>query len=287
MDAVTALEKLGGVARTREIEQLSSRRKLRGAVDRGEIEHVGRGAYALSTVEAGRAAARLSGVKSHLSAAAHWGWATKTPGGRPHVAVPRGRNVAKSRRVGVHVHWLRLADHEVDGPATSKLRTVLDCARDLPFDQALAVADSALRSGDLSHDELHSAAASCTGPSAAKVRRVAAYADGRAANPFESVLRALAIEAGLDVVPQFPIEVHGVDLHPDLVDPGRGLVLEADSFSWHGDREAFEADCLRYNGFCVAGYVVLRFTYEHVMREPDYVLRTLRTWVDGPLRRAA
>ena len=38
---------------------------------------------------------------------------------------------------------------DVEGWATSKVRTVLDCAAELPFDEALAVADSALRHGDV------------------------------------------------------------------------------------------------------------------------------------------
>ncbi len=40
--------------------------------------------------------------------------------------------------------WYRdLEEHEHDGVSTSKERTVIDCAKDLPFDRALAVADSA------------------------------------------------------------------------------------------------------------------------------------------------
>jgi hypothetical protein len=42
---------------------------------------------------------------------------------------------------------------------TDPVRTVIDCARDLPFDEALAVADSALRSGKVGPDALRQAAA--------------------------------------------------------------------------------------------------------------------------------
>ncbi len=46
---------------------------------------------------------------------------------------------------------------DIDGWATSKVRTVLDCATELPFDEALAVADSALRHGDVTREELDAA----------------------------------------------------------------------------------------------------------------------------------
>ena len=55
------------------------------------------------------------------------------------------------------------------------------------------------------------------GAGAERVRRVLTHADGRSANPFESVLRALCIEAGLQVVPQAPIELPTGTVHPDLV----------------------------------------------------------------------
>lgn len=277
MDAVSALAQLGGIASRADVVALSSLKKLRVAVKRGRIERVARDKYKLPDVEAGSAAARLNGYRSHLSAAQFWDWEIKAPPGKPHVTVPRGRKVDKSRSAGVTVHKRMLGPGDVDGHATSKLRTVVDCARDLPFDEGLAVADSALRSGDLTVDELVTAAAKARGPRAERVRRVAAYADRRAANPFESVLRAQAIEAGLDVVPQAPVEAGGAVMHPDLVDRSRRIILEADSWQWHADQEAHARDCQRYNAFVVAGWTVLRFTWHHVMSNPAYVNAALLT----------
>jgi len=48
-------------------------------------------------------------------------------------------------------------------------------------------------------------------------------------------------------------------------------VIEADSFEFHGRRKALKNDCERYNAFVTAGWTVLRFSWEHVMFEPDYV----------------
>lgn len=76
-----------------------------------------------------------------------------------------------------------------DAIATDPEQTVVDCARDLPFPVALSVADSALRHG-VEPARLDAAAAAVRGAGAARVRRVVALADLRAANPFESSLRA-------------------------------------------------------------------------------------------------
>lgn len=114
------------------------------------------------------------------------------------------------------------------------------------------------------------------GAGAAKVRRVIAYADGRAANPFESVLRALCVIAGLVVVPQQVVLAGGIVFHPDLTCVEKGMLIEADSFTFHTGREAFSRDCERYNCYALAGWRLLRFTYEQVMSGQREVLRVLR-----------
>ena len=77
---------------------------------------------------------------------------------------------------------------------------------------------------------------------------------------------------------------------PDLVDRVLRLVIEADSFEFHGKRWFLTRDCERYNSFVMRGWLVIRFSWEHVMFEPEYVARVLRTMVDllsrGPLRPA-
>ena len=74
---------------------------------------------------------------------------------------------------------------------------------------------------------------------------MARHADGNAANPFESVLRAITIEAGLRFDAQHPIEVTGMTVHPDLADLEARVILEADSWEFHTGREAQVRDCWR------------------------------------------
>jgi very-short-patch-repair endonuclease len=114
------------------------------------------------------------------------------------------------------------------------------------------------------------------GPGSPQVRRVCRNADERAANPFESTLRAIAHDVpGLDVVPQVVIADGDFTARPDLVDERLWLVLEADSFEWHGKRSALASDARRYNLLVVRGWIVLRFTYEDVMFRADEVRQTL------------
>ena len=285
MDAVPALERLGGVARTADLRRLTSRAKLRRAARRGDVVRLARGRYALPTAQQGlRAAIRLTAVLSHRSAAAYWGWELKTQPPVPEVTVPRNRNVPAEKRHGVSVTWAALrSDEVVDGIVTSRERTVVDCIRSLPFDEALAVADSALRHRHVTQAQLVWLASAVTGKGATQARKVARLASEKAANPFESVLRAIAIGVtGIAVEPQVRLELNGMRLRPDLLDRRRRLILEAESFEWHGKRLSLTRDCVRYNAFGLAGYVVLRFSWEQVMLEPAYVEACLRAFVTEP-----
>lgn len=90
---------------------------------------------------------------------------------RPNVIVPRHRN---ARRTAAKVWFRDLRPFEVVRPGvTGALRTVLDCAGDLPFPDGLAVADSALRHRAVVPDELVSAAAAAASPRRGRQRRLA------------------------------------------------------------------------------------------------------------------
>jgi very-short-patch-repair endonuclease len=157
---------------------------------------------------------------------------------------------------------------------------VMRCAVRLPFDEALAIADSALRHGDVTMRDLLERAEAMPARYRARCQRVARRADGRAANPFESVLRAIALDVpGLAVEPQVWVDPVG---RPDLLDARRRLVIEADSFAYHGHRAALRRDCERYNAFVAIGYQVVRFSYEHVFHQPDYVRAVLLAVVGQP-----
>jgi very-short-patch-repair endonuclease len=150
---------------------------------------------------------------------------------------------------------------------------VVDCARHLPFDEALDVADSALRSRPVTAVDLATVAKQVRGPGRPQVLRVLAHASSKAANPFESVLRAIALGVpGLDLSPQVGIAVAGSErVTPDLVDVSLGIVVEADSHEFHTGREQLVVDCWRYDELTLAGWDVYRFIFEQVMWRQGWV----------------
>jgi very-short-patch-repair endonuclease len=63
----------------------------------------------------------------------------------------------------------------------------------------------------------------------------------------------------------------------------RGLIVETDSYRFHGGRAAFEYDYRRQARLNAAGFEVLRFTWRQVVDEPDEVLAPVRARLDRPL----
>jgi len=271
MECVDALAQLGGIAPYSALIAMTSRRKLRTALAAGTVARVARDRYALPASVRGRQLAiHLDAHLSHESAALEHGWEVCGSPAEPRLIVPSDRALPRGERARIRVYDARRG--ELHGWATAPVATVLLCARDLDQRSALAIADSALRHKDVTEEELVAAAASWP----AHVQWLVAHASGKAANPFESALRSLLLDCGLEMVPQFEVHAGGSVFHPDLVDPIRGLIVEGDSWSWHADKEAHECDCRRYNLLTADGWLVLRFTYDDVMHRPRYVRSVLR-----------
>jgi very-short-patch-repair endonuclease len=275
VDVADQLQRLGGVSTRRALVRVASRAGVDSALRNGAIVRDGRGRYALPVANTAlRRANALAGVVSYRSAALLHGWQLKIVPEYPDVTVPPNRKVSADRRLGVTLHRGRPA---AEGLVTTEQQTLVDCMRTLPFDEALTVADSALRHGSITKRALTSLAASVEGPGAAQCRLVARAATGAAANPFESVLRAITLDVpSLSFTPQQVIREGGLVVRPDLVDAALHIVVEADSFEWHGDRASLHRDCRRYNALAIRGWIVLRFSWEDVMLQPQYVRQTLQ-----------
>lgn len=274
MDPVLALTQLGGIARVGELRAMTTRSEFHRALVAGVVLRLPRGQVSLPGVAQARAvAAAVGGTVSHLSAAQDWGWKLKVPPDLPFVTVPRGRRVGQGATpLALPAHRLVYADlavADIRGGVTSPVRTVIDCARLLPWDEALSVADSALRSRLVGHDELLCAAGASPRTGRTRALRVAREASALADNPFESVLRAIALDVpGLRVQPQGWIgRVGRVDLVDDLLQ----IAIEADSWQHHASPEAFRSDVRRYTDFACLGWVVVRFLWEQVMHQQALV----------------
>lgn len=280
MSVATTLASLGGCATAKELRKHHSRRAIAAATAVGEVERAGQGRYTLASVtEHRRLAHARKAAQSHLSAALEHGWKVKTVPETAQLTFPRRRRLRTEHKGGFEPHWADLEEGELAAGVTSPLRTVLDCARTLPFDEGLAVADSALRAGDVHKAELQEAAKSLRGPGAAAARLVAQHADGRAANPLESVLRALAIEVGLELTPQLQVADPGLYARVDLGSEELRLVVEAEGYETHGTRKGLRRDCQRHSLFAIWGWASLRFAYEDVMFEQEWVRWVLRSWL--------
>lgn len=270
------LGRLGGIATRADLRQATSRADLDAALGAGTVVAVGR-----SQIRLGQASHELALARSHAgvlagdSAALHWGWKVKTARRLPVVLVARNNarrtSTVQLVRRDVPADW-------IDGDALSRVATVVDCALRLPMDAALAVVDSALRPWidergherrGLGRGELLDAVPALGGRRHARVRRVIDLADGRAANPFESVTRAIALGVeGLELVPQVQVAGHG---HADLGDERLRIAVECVSWTWHSDQDAFRKDMRRYARMTASGWILLPFVWEDVMRRPAWV----------------
>lgn len=271
MDLVTeTLRQLGGIATRADLVRSCSRGDLELALRDGRVRRLGRGRYALPSVEMDvQVAGRVHGVLSHESAALWHGWSLGRLPELPVVTVPRHRKVAASLREYADIRFADLTSDEVGGRVTRPLRTVIDCARSLPFGEGLAVADQALQTRALQLDELVAGAEASPRTGRTRAVRVAASADPRAANAFESLVRAIALDvAGLSVEPQVRV---APGITPDLVDQRLRIAIECDSWTYHAEKSAFRRDLERYNTLALDGWLVLRINLEHATQRPGYV----------------
>ncbi|GAB7192369.1 hypothetical protein NUM3379_30780 [Kineococcus sp. NUM-3379] len=283
MHPVQALQRLGGAARWSGLRGHVARGTLLAAVDRGDVLRPARGLYALPSCPPGRlAAVAAGGVVSCASAAlAHGLDVVRTPG-RVHVTAPRGSRLVWR---GTVVHRRTVRD---DGGRTDVLTTVLDCLRCLPPGEGIAVADSALRLGLLSRDDLVGAAGALGAGDAR--RDLLAATDPASGSCLESLTRWALVRDGFAVRSQVHVpDVGRVDL---LVDDW--LVVETDGFGFHADRASFRTDRRRDAELTRRGFVVLRFGFEDVVHRPDSLLAVVRdthvrgrppfAWTDGTVR---
>jgi hypothetical protein len=207
----------------------------------------------------------------------------------PVVAVPRKRHIEPERRSGVRVVHVDLrADQIVQGEAaratpwgpripdlamvTDKLTTAVYVARTEPLTISLPALDGARRDG-ITADQLHAALAGEPNQWRARARAAIDASDPRAANGFESLVRAIASDVPrLHLVPQVTV-LPGITCY--LVDDALGIVVECDSWTYHAEKSAFARDMERYNALVLAGRLVLRIGRPLAVSNPDQVRRHL------------
>lgn len=270
MRLVHELERLGGVARWRDLRGLgATEAEARRAVRAEQVLSPVRGVYALPAAphEFVTAVAR-NGLLTCSSAATIHGLAVLHTPAVPHLA---GHHLSDSDRAAV-LHRKRhvvLRARPTGPPVVSPLDCVLDAARCLPFAEALVIADSALHRRLVVSEDLPRHP---RGPHAEAVRRLRSLADGRAESPLETLARLAFVLAGWDAEPQVYFSEVG---RVDLVVEGR-VVVELDGDAYHSTPAALATDRRRGNELTVQGMPVLRFGYRDVVFDMERVVDTVR-----------
>jgi hypothetical protein len=289
-DVIGTLREHGGIVTAGVLRSSHPRTDIAAALAGNDVVRVGHGRYALrSAVPDAQHAVRLGAVVAGLSAAHWWGWSLAQEPELPVVAVPRNRHVEPERRSDVRVVHVDLRpDQIVHGDAaratpwgprlpdlarvTDKLTTAVYVARTEPLTTSLAVLDSARRDG-ITSDRLHAALAREPNQWRERARTATDASDPRAANGFESLVRAIAGDVpGLRLVPQVTV-LPGITC--DLVDEVLGIVVGCDSWTYHAEKSAFARDMERYNALVLAGRLVLRIGRPLAISDPGQVRRHL------------
>lgn len=217
---------------------------------------------------------------SHGTAASLWGIElVEEPPGWVTVPVQRSRVVLP----GWSVRRLDLPPADVvvvDGVRlTTPERTVLDLAHVLPLAEAVASADSAVRKGLTGAEPLVERLGARRGRGCDRPRAVAGLVDPAAGSVLESLVRVVLHLAGVPA-PRTQFVVCERDgsfvARVDFAWPQQRLVVEADGFAFHRDREAYRSDRRRTNALERLGWRVLRFSWEDVVHAPEQVVLTVR-----------
>jgi hypothetical protein len=222
-----------------------------------------------------------SAVLSHFDAAAHHGLMANR-GAHIHVTTSArsGRVPDRARvrlhRVGTFRAWEGALTEGI--PTTTPARTILDLSallRPRQLEDVIAQADRRglfdLRATTRCLDE-HPRQ-----PGAPALRRLLALFDEQAPadarSPLEVAFLQLCDDHGLPT-PQVNQRLAGHMV--DFAWPTQRLVVETDGYAYHSTPTAFASDRLRDQHLTLAGYTVLRFTYNQVTRTPEAVANRLR-----------
>jgi very-short-patch-repair endonuclease len=231
----------------------------------GRLHRIHRGVYAVGHARLSNEGRWMAAVLacgpgaalSHRSAAALWRMLPAQPG---HVEVTVPGHGGRKRRKGIRIHrsislhpaqtTLRLGI-----PVTTPARTLADLRRSATPDEL----SKARREAEL------------------RGYRLADQGEGEPAltrTELERRFLRLCRRRGLPV-PEVDVPVG--EYVVDFLWREEGLIVETDSYRFHGGRAAFEYDYHRQARLNAAGFDVMRFTWRQVVYEPEEVVAAVRS----------
>jgi very-short-patch-repair endonuclease len=214
---------------------------------------------------------------THLSAARLWGLAVWNCPDTIHVAQRSRRGEFSDDREVVHHNQTIPPGHSATArglPVTSLERTVIDCARILPFEQALAIADSSLHAGARSERMQELVRHSAGSRNITRVREVLDALDGRSESAGETRLRILLTDWSMPApVLQLQIPTAEGCFRADFAWPDIKLIIEFDGqgkyFEYRPTPEVLMQERHRESLLIEEGWSVLRVRWAHFNRPND------------------
>lgn len=257
------------------------RRVIAHWVNRGRLHAVFHGVYSvvlgdlppLAREQAALLACGEGAVLSHHSAAFVWGLRSAHPWDVEVSVVGR----YCSSRKGIRVHRIREIDRRElrrhDGLwVTSPARALLEIAATLPRDALADALGEGLAHRLLDRREIE-AVLGRNRPCRGAARLAALIADGSATTITRSRAEKAFLKLMLDSrLPRPEGNVKLDRFEPDFMWRRERLVVEIDSYTFHGGPMSFDRDREKDLFLRDAGFDVIRFTRTHVVHEPAMVL---------------
>ncbi len=256
MFASTALTKIGGVARTRELSALGvTRDSIRSAYRRGEICRVRKGVYATSAQSAATTAARHGGRLTCVSALVAAGvWILDKPTAL-HVDVGRKGRVFEHDLCECVVHHHDGQTRLGSASCADALITALQC---LTHEAFFAAFESAWRHRLVSARDRAQIIAAAPKALAARLRQARPNAD----SGLESIFRYRLLALGIELESQ--VKLTGVG----YIDFRHGFVLfEIDGKENHASASKRHDDLMRDAAALRLGYTTVRFDYAMIVHD--------------------
>lgn len=229
---------------------------------------------------------------SHVSAARLHSCRVWDVGPMVHVTTDYA-NTRKSAGGDVRTHRMDLQSSDLstlwspDGReilTTSIERTVLDCARILPLEQAAVIGDHALCKGARIESLRRLLDESPVKRGSRRALDLLAVLDGRSESVGETRTRLLLRSFGLTMfIPQFEIPTTGGRFRADFADPESRVVIEFDGKGKYTDYKPTDdvllAERSRENALIEEGWLVLRVEWKH-LAQPGELRRRLAATMD-------
>ncbi|MGV0747618.1 type IV toxin-antitoxin system AbiEi family antitoxin domain-containing protein [Mycolicibacter minnesotensis] len=280
----------GGLATTRQLLEVVSRKTLECHVRAGRVARVRRGVYAATQPDAfGQLAALDLATGTRIvaclgTAAALYGFDTEADP-RLHVLDP-GIRLRPTADIMVHQR-LGAPLRRIGGRlATAPAWTAIEVARTLRRPRALATLDTAVRIGACTPSELMYALAEQKGRRGiVKVRELSAYIDGRSESAMESEARLVFIDGGLPKAElQYEIADRCGDVwRIDFAWPEARLAAEYDSIDWHMGPKALLHDRLKIARLQDCGWLSVPMTVGDVRGDPLGLVARINMHLDQRL----